>query len=190
MRVPGVVGMELLGERPVRSMSDSEKLSGYATELGAGDTARLLTLRYRTDATEARRQVRLATHLTKYAATTTALPDPSMPFTNPATASPLIDANSDAADGAQAAEEIEDATPAAPGTWRVSPAQAAVIVSVLDQVPATLPAGDLEFAEQQLINLAATHTPSELRRVPSAPKTTSATHPAPVDPWTDNEPAA
>src|SRR3954454_8763187 len=97
-----VVGMEILGERPVWSMSDSEKLSaldavfaetarlktlglqliadldrsGYATELGAGNTARLLTKRYRVDSAEAHRDVRLATGLTKYAATSAALPDP------------------------------------------------------------------------------------------------------------------
>ncbi|TDW60512.1 5-methylcytosine-specific restriction protein A [Kribbella pratensis] len=158
--------MEVLGERPVWSMSDSEKLSaldavvaekarletlelhliaaidqsGYATELGAGDTARLLTQRYRTDAPEARRQVRIATHLTRYAATSAALPDPAVPYAHPVTAQP------------------------APTAWHVSPAQAAAIVSVLNQVPATVPTENLEFAEQQLIDLAATHTPAELRQ--------------------------
>ncbi|WP_371401157.1 HNH endonuclease [Kribbella sp. NBC_00662] len=174
--------MEVLGERPVWSMSDSEKLSaldavvaekarletlelhliaaidqsGYATDLGAGDTARLLTHRYRTDATEARRQVRIATNLTKYAATTAALPDPSTPFTGPATAHPA-----EVDDPNEAVDEVRDG--GTPG-WRVSPAQAAAIVSVLNQVPATVPAEDLEFAEHQLIDLAATHTPTELRR--------------------------
>ena len=172
--------MEVLGERPVWSMSDSEKLSaldavvaekarletlelhliagidqsGYATELGAVDTARLLTRRYRTDAAEARRQVRVATHLTKYAATSTALPDPATPFTNPATAQP--------GDGDGAVAEV--GAEGTSGSWRVSPAQATAIVSVLDQVPSTVPVENLELAEQQLINLAATHTPTELRR--------------------------
>ncbi|MFD3402773.1 DUF222 domain-containing protein [Kribbella sp. NPDC058693] len=174
--------MEVLGERPVWSMSDSEKLSAldavvaekarletlelrliaaidqssHATEVGAGDTARLLTHRYRTDATEARRQVRIATDLPKYSATTAALPDPSTPFANPATAHPA-----EVDDPNEAVDEVRDGD--TPG-WRVSPAQAAAIVSVLNQVPATVPAEDLEFAEQRLIDLAATHTPTELRR--------------------------
>ncbi|WP_371405388.1 HNH endonuclease [Kribbella sp. NBC_00662] len=174
--------MEVLGERPVWSMSDSEKLSaldavvaekarletlelhliaaidqsGYATDLGAGDTARLLTHRYRTDATEARRQVRIATDLPKYSATTAALPDPSTPFAGPATAHPA-----EVDDPNEAVDDVRDG--GTPG-WRVSPAQAAAIVSVLNQVPATVPAEDLEFAEHQLIGLAATHTPTELRR--------------------------
>ncbi len=94
--------MEILGERPVWSMSGSEMLSsldaafaeiarletfalhlmaglettGYAQELGAGTTARLLTFRYRIDATKARRDVHLATTLPKYPAVAAALPNP------------------------------------------------------------------------------------------------------------------
>jgi hypothetical protein len=177
--------MEILGERPVWSMSDSEKLSAldaavaeeariktlrlqltaaihdsrYATELGAADTARLLSQRYRIDPAEARRDVRLATRLTKYAATTAALPDPTIPFANPTTAratpTDLSAADVDAA---------ESPVHAAPAAWRVHPAQAEAIVSILEQVPATVPAENIEFAEQQLIDLAATHTPSELRK--------------------------
>ena len=73
--VPRVIGMEILGERPAWSMSDSEKVSrldaavaeinrlktyclhltadldasGYAKDIGAGDTARFLSMRYRID---------------------------------------------------------------------------------------------------------------------------------------------
>ncbi|GAA1573690.1 HNH endonuclease signature motif containing protein [Kribbella sancticallisti] len=50
--------------------------SGYAQELGARDTARLLTFRYRLDPREARRDLRLATTLAKYPAVSAALPDP------------------------------------------------------------------------------------------------------------------
>ncbi|TDW17356.1 HNH endonuclease signature motif containing protein [Kribbella kalugense] len=172
--------MEILGERPVWSMSDSEQLSaldavfaeiarlktlalqliaaidqsGYATELGAGNTARLLTKRYRIDSSEAHRDVRLATSLTKYAATTAALPDPTIPFTNPTTG--------DTGDVGNAGDAGD--SDAAGGTWRVDPAQAAAIVSVLDKVPAAVPTENLEFAEQKLIDLAATHTPTELRK--------------------------
>jgi hypothetical protein len=86
--------MKILGERPVWSMSGSEMLScldaayaemarletftlhrvaglestGYAKDVGAGDTARLLTFRYRIDASRGRREVRLAGNLAKYPA--------------------------------------------------------------------------------------------------------------------------
>jgi hypothetical protein len=168
--------MEILGERPLWSMSDSEKLSaldavvaekarletlelhliadldqsGYATDLGAADTARLLSKRYRIDAAEARREVRIATRLTKYAATAAALPDPSVPFADPAAAGPAPDATG--------GEDLATAG------WRVHPAQAEAIVSVLAQVPSTVAVEHIDFAEQRLIDLAATHTPLELRR--------------------------
>src|SRR3954452_5330808 len=187
--------MEVLGERPVWSMSDSEQLSaldevvaeearlrtlrlhliasidqsGYAQELGAGDTARLLSQRYRIDAPEARREARLATRLTRYAATSAALPDPNTPFANPATASSAASISADPAADSGAGDETEPAEPAesaispTSGAWRVHPTKAAAIVAVLDQVPTTVPIENLEFAEQQLIELAATCTPTELR---------------------------
>ena len=103
--------MEILGERPAWSMTDSEKLSrldaavaeinrlktyylhlvgdldasGYATDIGAGDTARFLSTRYRIDTAEARRDLRLAKSLTKYQAVAAALPDPATPFPDPPT---------------------------------------------------------------------------------------------------------
>ncbi|GAA3140968.1 hypothetical protein JOF29_000493 [Kribbella aluminosa] len=221
-----VVGMEILGERPVWSMSGSEALSaldavvaedariqtlkwqlqarvdtsGHAKELGAGDTARLMATRYRQDLKEVRRELRLANRLGVYPATSAALPDPSTPFANPAHAA-TPDTDDDAAwderddqrrdelgddlgddlgDRSTGADEASDSVDepasesseqpaderggAAAGGWRVSPAQAAAIISVLDQVPNTVPAENLAVAEQELIGLAATHTPSELRR--------------------------
>ena len=97
--------MEILGERPVWSMSGSEMVSsldaafaeiarlqtfvlhligglettGYAQEVGAGTTARLLTFRYRIDPTKARRDVHLATTLDKFPAVAAALPNPNPP---------------------------------------------------------------------------------------------------------------
>ncbi|WP_158441548.1 HNH endonuclease signature motif containing protein [Kribbella steppae] len=119
--------------------------SGYAKEIGAGDTARLLSQRYRIDSTAARRDVHLADALVKHPATAAALPDPSTPFPNPASAHPDTD------------------DPAASDGWRVHPAQAEAIVSVLAKVPTTVPVENVEFAERKLIDLAATHTPAELR---------------------------
>jgi hypothetical protein len=180
VRVPTVDRMEMLGERPAWSMSDSEKLStldavvaerarlktvelqliggleesGYAKEIGAGDTARLLSQRYRIDAVEARRDVRLATALAKHPAVAAALPDPATPFPDPATARPTSDEDpaSSGSDGGNGSVG-----------WRVHPAQAEAIVSVLAKVPSTVPVENIEFAERRLIGLAATHTPEQLR---------------------------
>src|SRR6266516_164538 len=132
--------MEILGERPAWSMSDSEKLSaldavvaeearietlklqliasleesGHAKQLGAADTAELLTQRYRIDKTQARRDVRVATRLTKYPTTATALPDPTTPYPKPAT----THAPDSGGEG-----------------WRVHPAQAEAVMSGPEQVP-------------------------------------------------------
>ncbi|WP_134118418.1 HNH endonuclease signature motif containing protein [Kribbella kalugense] len=91
--------MELLGERPVWSLSGGELLSeldaldaelaqrgsrrlqvvarieesGYAEELGARDAVELLSFRYRRDRAEAWRDVRLARALPKYTIVTEAL---------------------------------------------------------------------------------------------------------------------
>ena len=99
-------GMEILGERPAWSMNDTAKVSrldatvaeinrlktyyghlvadldasGYAKDIGAGDTARFLSQRYLIDPVEARRDVRLATALPKYDTVSAALPDPANPF--------------------------------------------------------------------------------------------------------------
>src|SRR5215216_6017265 len=103
-----VVGMEILGERPAWSLNDAEKVSrldatiavinsmktyylqlvadldasGHAKDIGAGDTARFLSQRYLIDPVEARRDLRIATALPKYAAVSDALPDPANPFPN------------------------------------------------------------------------------------------------------------
>jgi hypothetical protein len=54
--------------------------TGHAEEIGAHDTARLLTFRYRLDSIEAHRDVRLARALPKYPAVSAALPDTTTPF--------------------------------------------------------------------------------------------------------------
>ncbi|MEU4295435.1 DUF222 domain-containing protein, partial [Kribbella sp. NPDC026596] len=155
--------MELLGERPVWSMSSSEKLTtldtldaelgrletyrlhliaaldhdGYAEEIGAHDTAQLLTFRYRLDPPQARRDLRLARTLPKYPTVTNALPD-----TTP---------------GAQA-----EAWPEAEVFLR--PAQAEAIVFALEKVPTTVPADNLNVAEKELVTLARHLNPAELRK--------------------------
>ncbi|MGZ0146963.1 DUF222 domain-containing protein [Kribbella sp. WER1] len=161
--------MELLGERPAWSMSGSELLStldtldaeiarlesyrlhviaavestGYATELGARDTAELLRFRYRQDATTARRTLRLAQALPKYPSVAAALDDTATPQSE-------TDLDVDAED--------ED------GGWLLRPAQAEAIVSALDRVPTHVPIEDRDAAERELIGLAAHLSPLELRQ--------------------------
>ncbi|MFI5693141.1 DUF222 domain-containing protein [Kribbella sp. NPDC051586] len=143
--------MELLGERPVWSMSDSELLPtidqvdaavtqlltyrlqliarvdeiGLAAELGARDTAELLAMRHRIDRRDAHRDVKLSRSLPKYDAVSTALTDETRPL---------------------------------------RPAQAGAIVSALERVGSRVAVEDLEVAEEQLVKLAAHLSPGELAK--------------------------
>ena len=151
MAVSIVVGMEILGERPVWSMSDGELLpaldqvdaavawlltyrlqlvarvdeTGLAEELGARDTAELLAMRHRIDRREAHRDVKLARTLPKYVGVSTALTDETRPL---------------------------------------RPAQASAIVTALERVRSRVPAEDLDVAEEQLVNLAGHLCPGELAK--------------------------
>ncbi|TCN40968.1 uncharacterized protein DUF222 [Kribbella orskensis] len=126
--------MEILGERPVWSMSDSEQLatldaldaevsrlqtyrlqvlagydaSGHAASLGAGDTARLLAFRHRLDPGVIKRDLALAKALQKYPAVADALP--------PVHPDPVHDADTGGADagGADADGSDADANPNEP----------------------------------------------------------------------------
>jgi hypothetical protein len=187
--------MEILGARPVWSMSGGEMLSsldatfaeiarletfalhligglettGYAKELGAGTTARLLTFRYRIDALKARRDVHLANTLPKYPAVAAALPNPN-PHHTPATAdatgqdAPVDDG--EVADGTvddRAGEGDVSGSGTGVGVM-LHPAQAEAIVSALDKVPATVAADDVRVAEEELVELGRTHGPLQLRK--------------------------
>ena len=118
---------------------------GYAKEIGAGSTARFLTVRYRIDPTEARREVNLANALPKYPAVAAALPD-----LNP--------------DHAPEHTGDEDGEDDAGSRVLVHPAQAEAIVSALDKLPATVPVEDLAVAEREMVELARTHGPLDLRK--------------------------
>ncbi|WP_130442333.1 HNH endonuclease signature motif containing protein [Kribbella rubisoli] len=143
--------MELLGERPIWSMSDSELLPtidqveaavtrlltyrllliarvdevGLAPELGARDTAELLAMRHRIDRRDAHRDVKLSGSLAKYEAVSTALADETRPL---------------------------------------RPAQASAIVTALERVRSRVAVEDLEVAEEQLVNLAAHLSPGDLAK--------------------------
>ncbi|MET9311511.1 DUF222 domain-containing protein [Kribbella sp. NPDC003505] len=169
--------MELLGERPVWSMSGSELLStldeveaelarreayrlsviaaiestGYAAELGARDTAELLRFRYRLDAPAARRTLRLAQAAPQYPAVAAALDR---------TAS---SATTDTADDSGPEEGGPGDSGSGDGGWLVRPAQAAAIVFGLDRVRSRVPVEHLDAAAEQLVGLAGHLSPGELR---------------------------
>jgi 5-methylcytosine-specific restriction protein A len=143
--------MEILGERPVWSMSDGELLptldqvdaavtwlltyrlqlvarvdeTGLAEELGARDTAELLAMRHRIDRRAAHRDLKLARSLPRYDAVSTALTDETRPL---------------------------------------RPAQANAIVTALERVRSRVPVEDLDVAEEQLVDLAGHLCPGELAK--------------------------
>ncbi|GAB3920781.1 hypothetical protein GCM10029976_006830 [Kribbella albertanoniae] len=167
MALSRVNGMELLGERPAWSMNGSEALSsidsidaeiarletarlpyvarvaetGHAEELGTRNTAELLAFRYRMDPRKAHATVRLALALPKYAAVADALPDPAVPV-------PVPDGTDDTL----------------PPEVLLRPEQMGVIVSMLEKVPATVPAEALRVAEEELVKLGRDMSPAELRK--------------------------
>ncbi|MGW5194750.1 DUF222 domain-containing protein, partial [Kribbella sp. NPDC004138] len=173
--------MELLGERPAWSMSGGELLStldtleaelarleayrlsvvaaiestGYATELGARDTAELLRFRYRLDAPAARRTLRLAQTAPHYPAVATALE-------RTASSAPT-DAPDDNRSDNSGSEDGDGAGGDAGGGWLLRPAQAAAIVSPLERVRSRVPVEHLDAAAEQLVGLAGHLSPGELR---------------------------
>ncbi|WP_405065690.1 HNH endonuclease [Kribbella sp. NBC_01510] len=172
--------MELLGERPVWSMSGSEKLAaldaleadlarrqtyrlhliagldqdGCAQEIGAHDTTQLLAFRYRLDRPQARRDVRLAQTLSKYAAVSAALPTPYR----------AADSPDKPTDDPHEADEADEADEAGAAEGFLRPAQAEAIVTALEKVPDTVAVEDLDVAERELVGLARHLSPAELRK--------------------------
>ncbi|WP_433161156.1 DUF222 domain-containing protein [Kribbella sp. CA-247076] len=185
--------MEDLGQRPVWSMSGSEMLStldlldaelarlqtyrlqviagledvGYANEVGAHDTARLLTFRYRLNSTDAHRDVRLARALPKYATVSTALPDPNP--TPPTTADPAdsaVDPTADAA--ADSAADAADSTVAPAVDSAADPADLTADSADPAADPAAGPAADSAADRPWLLRPAqAEAIVTSLERVPA-----------------------
>jgi hypothetical protein len=159
--------MELLGERPIWSMSGAEMLTaldelqvdltrrqvrrlellaaldtnGYATEIGARDTVQLVSIRHRLDSTDVRRDLQLATALPKYPAVQAALTDGvrATPESPTTTDAPEQTADGEQADGTAGAEQSDRGASTAGGAlgFVLHPGQAAAIVSALEKVPAT-----------------------------------------------------
>ncbi|WP_328523775.1 HNH endonuclease signature motif containing protein [Kribbella sp. NBC_00359] len=193
--------MELLGERPVWSMSGSEKLAaldaleadlarrqtyrlhliagldhdGYAQEIGAHDTTQLVAFRYRLDRPQARRDVRLAQTLSKYAAVSAALPATNRPTAvrnaspdptddTPEPADDAREPTDNARELANAPDDPAEANGAGTADRFLHPAQAEAIVTALEKVPDTVPVEDLDVAERELVGLARHLSPAELRK--------------------------
>jgi hypothetical protein len=174
--------MELVDLRPACSMSGSELLTalddlhadistrltyrlqilqrldkiGHAKELGAPDTIHLLSLRHRLDPADVRRDLELATTLSKYPAVAAALPDPLAPTVHDPT---------DALDAAGAADGAVESPQSLPVV--LHPAQAEAIVTALEKVPsaAKVPVEDLEVAEREMVKAARHLPPTELRKL-------------------------
>ena len=142
-------------------IADLEKCQ-HAKDIGAGNTGRLLSLRYCIDPAEAHRKVHLAVALAKYPLISAALPDPA-DLSDPAEDG----RDDDGADyGADDAANDDGATDNSPANRPplIHPGQAAAIITALEDVPKTVPVEDLRAAEQQLVNLARTFCPADLRK--------------------------
>jgi hypothetical protein len=152
--------MAILDERPVWSMSGGEKLSaldaahaeiarlqvrclhlsagldadGYAQEIGAHDTVQLLSVRYRLDPADVRRDLRLARALPKYPAVAAAL-----------------------GTGRPADSE------SAPTTVNLGQADAIVSALEKVPSSAGVPVEDLRVAEKAMVEAAALLPPADLR---------------------------
>ena len=130
--------------------------TGYAKEVGARDTTRLLSMRHRLDAGTVRRDLKLATNLAKYQAVTAALPDPHTPTSHAApTAAPETN------DLAQPDTGPDDTRP------HLHPAQAEAIVSALERVrkSAVIAVEDLQVAEDQMVKAAEFLSPLDLGKL-------------------------
>ena len=193
--VSRVDGMELLDERPVWSMSGAEMLAGldelhvlatrvefrrlellaglhangYAKEVGARDTAHLISIRHRLDPVDVRRDLKLATALPKYPAVQAALTD-GFQFDE------IVSDKDPDVPGADDTDAVGDATgtpvgAAANAAGRVvlNPGQAHAIVSALEKVPASamVPAENLQVAEEEMVKAAAVFSPRDLRQLGS-----------------------
>ncbi|MEV8372946.1 DUF222 domain-containing protein [Kribbella sp. NPDC056861] len=130
--------VETLKARQAHVLNRLDQL-GYAAEVGAHDTARLITYRYRLDPTEAHRRVHFATRLHKY------------PVVAAALAAPSGDHSTDVDDGDAAVV--------------LHMGQAEAIVSALDKIPAraNVAVEDLAEAELRMVEAGEHLSPSGLR---------------------------
>ncbi|MDX6247403.1 MAG: hypothetical protein QOF10_763, partial [Kribbellaceae bacterium] len=201
--------MDLVEVRPVWSMSGSEQLTtldalrdeiarletyrlqvlagfdagGHAKELGARDTAELVSLRHRLNKADVRRDLKLAAALPKYELVSAALPTPTDDLDDlddgqadsgsntdgengGDSDSAALDSDVDGAavDNDETSEDHEsdgDAGGDAPVLLHL--AQARAIVSALEKVPTTVPVEHVVAAEEQMVRAARHLSPGDLR---------------------------
>jgi hypothetical protein len=187
--------MELLDKRPVWSMSGAEMLTaldelhvlstqvevrrlellagldtnGYAKDIGARDTAHLISIRHRLDPVDVRRDLKLATALPKYPAVRAALTDGFEVTDEDETD---IQGATGADDTGAVGETTETSIGAASngaGRLVLNPGQAQAIVSALEKVPASamVSVENLQVAEEEMVKAAAVLSPRDLRQLGS-----------------------
>jgi hypothetical protein len=186
--------MELLDERPVWSMSGAEIVTaldelhvlstqvevrrlallagldaiGYAKDVGARDTAHLISIRHRLDPVDVRRDLKLATALPKYPAVQVALTDG---FETISGEEPADTQDATGVDAGTVGGTTDASAGAAANARRLvlNPGQAQAIVSALEKVPASamVPAEDLQVAEEEMVKAAAVLSPRDLRQLGS-----------------------
>ncbi|GAA1633646.1 hypothetical protein GCM10009744_22740 [Kribbella alba] len=176
--------MDLVEMRPVWSMSGSEQLTaldalrdeisrletyrlqvlagfdagGHAKELGARDTAELVSLRHRLNKADVRRDLKLAAALPKYELVSAALPTPTDDLDD---GQADTDSNTDEGQDAGADQGADGTAGGAPVLLHL--AQARAIVSALEKVPTTVPVEDVVAAEEQMVRAARHLPPGDLR---------------------------
>jgi hypothetical protein len=186
--------MDLVDVRPVWSMSGSEQLTtldalqdeiarletyrlqvlagfdagGHAKELGARDTAELVSLRHRLNKADVRRDLKLAAALPKYELVSAALPTPTDDLDGDDDGQTDTGSGTDGEDGGDidsAALEGDGAEGDAGGDAPVllHMAQARAIVSALEKVPTTVPVEHVVAAEEQMVRAARHLSPGDLR---------------------------
>lgn len=160
---------------------------GHAKEIGARDTAELISLRHRLDRQVVRRDLQTAHGLNRYRTLASRLPGAGL--------------GDDLADGAardvdDAAGNGQDGLVVALDARRrrairdtvLNPSQAAVIAEILDRAPTSTRAENLAVAEAELVIAARTLLPRELRRLGTGVLNVLDTDgPAPADPLTADE---
>jgi hypothetical protein len=152
---------------------------GHAKELGARDTAELVSLRHRVDKADVRRDLKLAAALPKYELVSAALPTPTDDLDdddqtdtdNNTDGENGGDSDSAALEGEGTAVDSDvdgedhhsegDAGAEAPVLLHL--AQARAIVSALEKVPTTVPVEHVVAAEEQMVRAARHLTPGDLR---------------------------
>ncbi|GAA1640796.1 hypothetical protein GCM10009744_33390 [Kribbella alba] len=183
--------MDLVEMRPVWSMSGSEQLTtldalrdeiarletyrlqvlagfdagGHAKQLGARDTAELVSLRHRLDKADVRRDLKLAAALPKYELVSAALPTPTDDLDDDQndTGSGTDDENGGDIDSAALEGDGAEGDAGGEAPVLLHLAQARAIVSALEKIPTTVPVEHVVAAEEQMVRAARHLPPGDLR---------------------------